>query len=224
MPILVSFFILSSCMNASNMTAADNKVGSATPPGSITSPSTAQPPSDLINNSPPNVSQSGPVPNESKSATVRAMIRKDYEGDFRTVEGTRLVDFVHHTPYHWTATLTFKGDARPIMSRLAAHLVQLGFTPIVGRETIIEVKNGQVSGCLVGAIDLAGNGSCTFRAGLLGGRGLVDVSVDKPGSEPEGRVMLDRHYEHRVPGDKLGPPYPPPEQTGRVRVEPRSER
>ncbi len=159
----------------------------------------------------------------SISSVDSPVIRKDYEGDFRAVAGTKLISIVHENPYHWTATLSFTGDARPVIASLGAHLADLGFSPAVGRESIIKVEDGKVSGCLTGEIDTSGNGTCTLRAGLPGGRGLVDISVDKASAKQDGLVTIDRRYEHRLPADELGPPFPPAQPTERVTILPRSQ-
>ena len=115
-----------------------------------------------------------------------------------------LVGQVQRDEYQWRATLTFDGPPTPVIHALARNLKELKF--VVDDRLIFA---DPITECVVGSLAPDGTGECEFDAGNWGGGGKLQIEIKRPAAVARGTITLHREFEHRMDGDRIGPPYPP---------------
>ena len=141
------------------------------------------------------------------------MIRRDHHGTLRVPDGAELLEVLHNDPYRWTATLRVREDTNRVWERLVENLRSLRFR-VDDRMTASPVAT-----CHEGALRADGTGDCSFNVNLDAGGGQLYVTIRRQEANAPGTITLKREFEHRMPNDPIGPPYPvePPDPDGDYR-------
>lgn len=134
------------------------------------------------------------------------VIKEEPGGTLRVPDSAKLLEFEHDDPYRWTALLAFDGNIHDVLMELRDNLYEMGFN----RHT--HTAPGEVP-CAVGVIESDGTGECDISTSMPGGDGSIDIYARRNRADEPGEIKIVRQYEHRSPGDPIGPPYPDPDKT-----------
>ena len=147
------------------------------------------------------LTNSEPVSTTAK--TNPGVVKEDHSGPVRVPSTATLLRVEHRDPYMWKAELSFTGPTAAVVREIATNLAdELHFKmrPIIG-DPIAECPDG-------GVLQPDGSGECKILGDRWAGGGNISVTVVRPLATGPGTITISRLFEHRMRGDRIGPPFP----------------
>lgn len=130
-----------------------------------------------------------------------AVIKGDHYGNIALPDGVKITSLTHEDPYVWQAELEFTRPTLEVLVEIAKNLETIRFD-------YPERWKATPAAMCEPALAADGSGNCETLMELPAGGGYIVLRVTRPSPRDPARVTAIRRFEHRMPDDRIGPPYP----------------